>query len=205
MNIKQRKRCVPEEFVCTKYIEYTMTDTDMDHYPDARDMMNKLHDTCWEKLDYHSLPNASLDDIAKLTLDPRSSWLGAAFEKEDGKWLLGDFSLRNPNTGNMRNRMEILYFNSYYTIINQKLKYEAHDIKLDMRAFLSKTHPFKLLPERCPGYMPTLEQLAYKKLPQDDLKYLKSNENTVHHPHNLNRPFYTAGKSKRKTKRRKSG
>ena len=77
-----------------------------------------------------------------------------------------------------------------------------HQIILDSRTLLSQTNQFKILPERCPGYMPTLEQLAYMKLNWDDVEYLNSSENTRHHPHNLNRPFQTAGKNRRKTKKR---
>jgi hypothetical protein len=174
-------------------------------YPDPELMLERLEMACWARVDYDSLPDATLEDIA----DDVSSTIKrnvpfATFKNQE--WYLGHFWPWN-NTK--------LVFSSEWRV-NPRTKTVAWGMRspygdIEITRLLKRQYKFKKLPEQCPGGIPTLEQLAYAKTTRAQRDFLRSEENTIHRPHNLQVPSPSGGKrtrnkritKKRNTKKRK--
>lgn len=166
-------------------------------YPHPDAMLTHVEMKCWEKFDFNSLPDATLDDIAD-SMQLANTRLVTFATFKGNNWLLGNFWFRDS---------QLDFFSEWK--VNPQTKTVTYDEDyfrfLTIQSLFMRQDKFKKLPEQCPGNIPTLEQLAYANTTRAQRDFLRSDKNTIHRPHNL--PGLLGGKqtrNKRKTNKRKT-
>jgi hypothetical protein len=167
-----------------------------DQYPAQThiDTINRFDLECWSNFNFDELPDASLDSIAQAV--GRSSRLPPSkFAIIRSKVIhIGNIKRTTYSPVTFIHQLEIDQQTKRIRVVDR-----LFDQPITYDEFIKKTFQIKQLPYRCPGPIPTLEQLAFANVPANQLHLLKSADNVIHRPHKLNQiaSIFRGGRTKK--------